>query len=160
MKTSKKNGAKQPKRSALGRKPIDLTHSKVRAALTNGSALLLRDVDGRLAWCRRLRDLVNDHTSDLSGEDNISTAEMVLVRRASMLTLQLEMLECKFADQEGMATSEQLNDYQRCTNTLRRTFETLGLKRRAKDIGPSLGDILRDGIRRDRREALDIEEVT
>jgi hypothetical protein len=54
----------------------------------------------------------------------------------------LEMLECRFADQDGMATSEQLNDYQRALNTCRRTLEALGLKRRARDISPTLGEIL------------------
>jgi hypothetical protein len=141
---------KQAKRSRLGRKQVDLTQAKVRAALSNGSALLLRDADGRLAWCRRLRDLVADHVSDLGGTENLSTAELVLVKRASMLTLQLEMLECRFGDQDGMATSAQLNDYQRCLNTVRRTLEALGLQRRAKLVGPTLGEILREGIRRDR----------
>jgi hypothetical protein len=91
-----------------------------------------------------MRDLVQDHLADLGGRDNLSTAELVLVKRASMLTLQLEMLECRFAEQNGMATSDQLNDYQRCLSTCRRTHEALGLKRRAKEIGPSLGEILRE----------------
>jgi hypothetical protein len=133
---------KTTKRSGLGRKPVDITQHKVRAALSNGSSLMLRDVDGRLAWARRLRDLVADQTSDMGGDSNLSTAERVLLKRSAMLTLQLEMLECRFADQDGMATSEQLNDYQRALNTCRRTLEALGLKRRARDISPTLGEIL------------------
>jgi hypothetical protein len=40
--------------------------------------------------------------SDLGGEDAISSAEHALVRRASMLTLQLELLERKWAtENEG-----------------------------------------------------------
>ena len=143
MKNNNPARTKRAKISRVGRKPVDLTQSKVRAALSNGSALMLRDVDGRLAWCRRLRDLVADHTSDLGGDDNISTSERVLLKRACMITLQLEMLECRFAEQDGMATSEQLNDYQRALNTCRRTLEALGLRRRAKDVTPSLGEILR-----------------
>jgi len=153
MKTAQKRASKRAKRSRLGRKQVDLTQAKVRAALSNGSALLLRDADGRLAWCRRLRDLVGDHVSDLGGTDNLSTAELVLVKRASMLTLQLEMLECRFGDQDGMATSVQLNDYQRCLNTVRRTLEALGLHRRQRDITPTLGQILAEGLRRDREDA-------
>ena len=136
---------KRAKKSRRGRKQIDLSQAKVRAALSNGSALLLRHVDGRLPWARRLRDLVADHVSDLGGHADLSTAELVLVKRASMLTLQLEMLECQFAEQDGMATSGQLNDYQRCLNTCRRTLEALGLKRRPREVGPSLGEILRAG---------------
>ena len=134
---------KQTKRSGSGRKPVDITQRKVRAALSNGTSLMLRDVDGRLAWARRLRDLVADHTSDLGGDDNISASERVLLKRAAMLTLQLEMLECRFAEQDGMATTLQLNDYQRALNTCRRVFEALGLRRRARDVTPSLGEILK-----------------
>ena len=120
---------------------------------------MLRDVDGRKAWCRRLRDLVADHVSDMGGLDHLSTAELVLVKRAAMLTVQLEMQECQFAEQDGMATTQQMDSYGRALNTCRRTLEALGLKRRAKDVsGPTLGEILREGIRRD-REAEDAEEV-
>ena len=151
-------GSRRGKKLQGRRIKPDISLSKVRAALSNGSTLLLRgDVDGRLAWSRRLRDLVADHCSDLSGEDSLSTAELVLVKRASMLTLQLEMLECKFGEQDGMATSEQLNDYQRVTNTLRRTLESLGLKRRPKVVDLTLGELLR----RDHAQQLaeDVEEA-
>jgi hypothetical protein len=94
VKTRENQRPKRARISGSGRRPVDLSQSKVRAALTNGTALMLRDVDGRLAWCRRLRDLVSNHVSDLGGESNLSTAELVLVKRAAMLTLQLEMMEC------------------------------------------------------------------
>jgi hypothetical protein len=144
MKTNNLPGGKPAKKSGSARKRVDLSQTKVRAALSNGSALLLRHVDGRLPWARRLRDLVADHVSDLGGD--LSTAETVLVKRAAMLTLQLEMLECRFAEQDGMATSLQLNDYQRGLNTCRRTLEALGLQRRQKDV-TSLGQVLREGHR-------------
>jgi hypothetical protein len=135
---------KRVKISRSGRKHIDLSQTKVRAALSNGTALLLRDVDGRQAWCRRLRDLVADHVSDLGGDTNLSTAELVLVKRASMLTLQMEMMECQFAEQDGMATTAQIDSYGRALNTCRRTLEAIGLRRRPKDI-TTLGQILREG---------------
>jgi hypothetical protein len=34
---------------------------------------------------------------------------------------------------------------------LRRLLEAVGLQRRARDIGPSLGDVLRQGIEEQRR---------
>jgi hypothetical protein len=43
-----------------------------------------------------------------------------------------------------------LDLYQRMTNILRRSLEAVGLERRAKDIGPSLGDLLREDMRRQR----------
>jgi hypothetical protein len=97
---------------------------------------------------RRLRDLCSDHTSDLGGEARLSAAELVLIRRASMLTLQLELMEQRFAqNDDGRATAEQLQEYGRATNTLRRVWEALGLQRRAKDITPDRTGELIDALK-------------
>jgi hypothetical protein len=46
--------------------------------------------------------LISAHTSDLGGQDMISTPEIILIRRAAMLTLQLEMMESRWAtEREG-----------------------------------------------------------
>ena len=121
-------------------KPIKLTPSKFQSALTNGS-VLIRGVDGRSAWMRRLRDLIANHISDLGGEDCISQSERILINRASMLTLQLEAMEQVFARNDGIAKSDQIETYQRCLNTLRRTLETLGLARRSKAL-PTLQEYI------------------
>jgi hypothetical protein len=85
---------------------------------------------------RRLRDLIELHTNDLGGEQGISEAERVLVRRSAMLTLQLELMEQRFALNDGEASPHQLETYQRVSNSLRRLLESLGLKRRARDVTP------------------------
>jgi len=59
-----------------------------------------------------------------------------------MLELQLEHLESKFASNEGVASTDQLLLYQRTANSTRRLLESVGLKRRAKDVTPSLEDYL------------------
>ena len=106
------------------------------SAITNGSTLF-PDIDGGSAWMRQLRDLIGDHVSDLGGEELVSEAERRLVRRAAMLTLQLGSMECRWAaEREGQAGPKSLEHYQRCTNTLRRVHESLGLKRRSRDITP------------------------
>jgi hypothetical protein len=114
-------------------KPLTPTLKSFQSAITNGSDLL-HDLDHRSAWARRFRDLLRAHISDLGGDDNLSQAEQSLCRRASMLTLQLELLEQRFADNNGEATSAQLGDYQRAANSLRRILESLGLQRRAVDV--------------------------
>jgi hypothetical protein len=48
------------------------------------------------------------------------------------------------AAQAGEATDEALAIYQTTVNTLRRALEALGLQGRAKIVGPSLIDLLRD----------------
>lgn len=75
----------------------------------------------------------------------MSSAEMILVRRSATLTLQLEMMEQRWAQNEGEAGPKSLMLYQRGTNTLRRVLEALGLRRRPKDV-TSLGQILREGL--------------
>jgi len=98
---------------------------------------------------RRCRDVLADHLADMAGADNCSVAERSILRRASVLTAELEMIEVKFAN--GQSTLELIETYQRCANTLRRLFETVGLKRRSKDVTP-LSDILRE-LDREKAEA-------
>ena len=117
------------------------TKAQARSAITNGQAIVA-GVDGRSTWCRRLRDLVQLHLSDLGGESTCSEAEKSLIRRAAVLTVELERLEATFAVDETDAAA--LDSYQRTASSLRRILETLGLKRRARDI-TSLGQILREG---------------
>ena len=84
---------------------------------------------------RRFRDLIHLHISDLGGEDGCSAAELSIVRRAALLTLELETMEGRF-EQEGEASLKQLDAYQRTANSLRRLLESLGLKRRPRDVTP------------------------
>jgi hypothetical protein len=64
----------------------------------------------------------------------------VLIRRACMMTLQAELMEQTFSQNEdGAASAKQIDSYQRLTNTLRRTLESLlaggrGLERRPRDV--------------------------
>ncbi len=85
------------------RKRIAPSISRIRSAITNGSSVLA-NVDHRSAMMRRLKDLISAHESDLGGEDYVSESERRIVRRAAMLTIQLEMLDAKFAANEGEAT--------------------------------------------------------
>ena len=107
-----------------------------RSRVTNGSSIL-PGVDGRSTWVRRLRDLINLHTADLGGEDNVSAAEQAIIRRASVLIVELERLELKFAT-DGEASPFDLDLYQRMANSLRRLLEAVGLQRRARDVTPPL----------------------
>lgn len=107
-----------------------------RSKTTNGTAVVV-GADGRSVWQRRFRDLVELHISDLGGQSVISQAEYSIVRRAATLTVELEKLEARFADAEH-ANPKDLDLYQRTAGNLRRLLESVGLKRRAKDITPSL----------------------
>jgi hypothetical protein len=95
---------------------------------------------GRLAWCRRAKELIADHTADLGGVGNRSAAERSIIRRACVLTVELERLEAKFA-QADQASNDDLDLYQRTAGNLRRLLESVGLQRRAKDISPPSVDV-------------------
>jgi hypothetical protein len=81
-------------------------------------------VDHRSATMRRLKDLVNDHVSDLGGIDPLSSAQRALVRRASMICLQLELMEAKWNENEtGEASAQSLDVYVRAAGHLRRLLD-------------------------------------
>ena len=101
-----------------------------RTKVTNGRALL-HDVDNRLLWVRRLRDILAAHLSDIP---DASVAERSIIRRAGVLTVELERLEAKFAV-AGEASAEELDIYARIAGNLRRLLESVGLQRRAKLVG-------------------------
>jgi hypothetical protein len=123
--------------------------SRQKSRITNGTALL-SGVDGRSPWVRRCKDIISEAIADLGGFDNTSAAERSIVRRAATLSVELERMERQFA-LAGEADPDDLDAYQRCANSLRRLLEAVGLQRRARDVGPSLGDILRQGIEEQRQ---------
>jgi hypothetical protein len=100
-----------------------------RSRITNGTALL-PGIDGRSAWVRRCKDLIALHLGDLP---DASVAEQSIIRRASVLTVELERFETKFA-LAGQASADDLHIYQRCANSLRRLLEAVGLERRLRDV--------------------------
>jgi len=73
--------------------------------------------------------------------DNVSAAERSIIRRAATLTVELERLEAKFA-LAGEASVQDLDAYQRGANTLKRLLQSVGLQRRARDVGPTLDQYL------------------
>ena len=76
------------------------------------------------------------HENDLGGRDILSEGQRTILRRIAMLELQPEMLETRFAQNEGEASAKQLELYQRTAGALRRLLESVGLNegRKAKDI--------------------------
>jgi hypothetical protein len=111
-----------------------------KSRITNGSAFL-PGIDGRSAWVRRAKDLMGDHLSDLGGSTNVSAGELSIVRRAAVITTELEHLETRFAT-AGSATADDLDLYLRASNNLRRLLEAVGLRRRPRNVTPTLTEYL------------------
>jgi hypothetical protein len=108
--------------------------SQTRSRITNGTSFL-PGVDGRGPYIRRAKDLIHDHLQDLGGPDNASTAERSIIRRAAIVTVELENLERRFVS-AGVADPGDLSLYLTASNNLRRLLETVGLRRRPRDITP------------------------
>jgi hypothetical protein len=108
----------------------------LKSRVTNGK-ILIAGVDQRLPYVRRCRDILREHIADLGGADNCSAAERSIIRRASVMTVELERLETKFAS-AGEASPDDLDLYQRAAANLRRLLEAVGLQRRSRDVTPSL----------------------
>jgi hypothetical protein len=104
-----------------------------RSKVTNGRRLFADGGNLNGVWARRFRDVQFMHLSDLGGSGHVSAAEESLVRRVATLTIELERLEAKLSEAANPDPAA-LDLYQRMTNTLRRTLETLGTKRRARDV--------------------------
>jgi hypothetical protein len=112
-----------------------------RSRVTNGSTLLPGTVDHRLAWPRRLRDVLDEHIADLGGPEACSAAERSIVRRAATLTVECERMESLFAT-AGEASAEAIDLYSRLAGNLRRLLESVGIARRSRDVTPSLVEYL------------------
>ena len=120
-------------KSPTNNRPVADSKKSGRSRISNGSALL-PGVDGRSAWVRRCKDLINEFTNvHLAGADNCSPAERAIVRRTAVLITELEILEAKFAA-NNEASPDQLLLYGRTANTLRRLLEAIGLGQRQRDV--------------------------
>jgi len=114
--------------------PIASRSRHHRSATTNGNRPFVLGGDGRGAWVRRWKDLVELHTSDLGGPDACSEAELSLCRRIATSTVEIERLEARIS--QGDDTVD-LDVFNRLAGNLRRMIESIGLERRARPVdGP------------------------
>lgn len=115
-----------------------LAKKKGRSRLSNGHALP-RGVHSHSSWARRFRDLL---AIQLSERPDASESEVAIVKRACTLIVSLEQMELRFAI-AGKASNDDLEVYQRCSSSMRRLLESVGLQRRQKQVGMTLGELLR-----------------
>jgi hypothetical protein len=99
----------------------------------------LDQLDGRTAAAKAARALMASISADLGGADQLSAAEKQLVQRSAVTGATLESMEA-----EWLATGQiDAPTYVALGNAQRRYLETVGLKRRPRDV-TSLGEILRE----------------
>jgi hypothetical protein len=89
----------------------------------------------------------------LGGPEVVTTAERIIITNAVHAAVELEKQHHQWAKQKNGATVHQFIRYIRGMGAVRRNLETLGLKRRSKDITPDLQDYLRN------RDVYDAEDT-
>jgi hypothetical protein len=124
--------------SSLDRSEVVAKKSRQRSRVANGTAIL-GGIDGRSVWCRRFKENLQDHLSDIP---NASIAERSILRRSAVLEVELERMETGFA-LAGEASAEDLDIYARVAANLRRLLESVGLERRQRDISVDPLDYVR-----------------
>ena len=102
----------------------------VKSKVTNGRRVFAVGGDGRGAWTRRWKDIVELHVADAGGRDHMSEAMLSLCRRAATLEIQLEQLECCMSQGDDV----DIEIYGRIASHLRRILETLGVERKTKPV--------------------------
>jgi hypothetical protein len=113
-------------------------------------ALLTRaQLDGRTNAAKLFDRLVTDIVSDLGGADQLSTIERALVEGFAGAALTLHHLNARLALGEAI----DLGQHAQAVSAMVRVASRLGLQRRAKDIGPTFGDLLREDQEIQRLEA-------
>jgi hypothetical protein len=122
-------GPQTASRSQRVRSAIEPRPPAQRSAVSNGRRLFVEG-DGRSPWSRRYYDLVAAHVSDMGGRPNLSEAQLALIKRASALEVELEQMEGRLSLGEQI----DIDVFGRASGNLRRLWESLGLKREAKDI--------------------------
>jgi hypothetical protein len=111
--------------------------------------LLTRDtLDGRTNAAKLFDRLIADIESDLGGRDQLSTIEQQLVVAFAGACVTLEHLNCQLA----LGQKIDLTQHSSAVGAMVRVASRLGLQRRARDVGPSLGEVLRADWERKRLE--------
>jgi hypothetical protein len=125
-------------RTSPGRPKLSPRSVTNRSRISNGKEIL-PGIDQRLAIARRYRDLVAQIVIDQGGVDRCSETRMQLIRRFASGAVLAEELEARLARGENVDISE----YALLSSTLVRLANRIGIERVARDISPTLSDILR-----------------
>jgi hypothetical protein len=123
---------------AADTQPIAIRPKQLRSATTNGNRPFVLGGDGRGAWVRRWKDIVELHVSDLGGQDACSEAQLSTCRRIATTTVELERMEARMSNDEEV----DLDVYNRMAGNLRRMLETIGIERRQRDVTDDIDEVL------------------
>ena len=104
--------------------------------------LTLADLDGRTRAAQTVSKTMSAIATDLGGSEHLSTGEHQIIKRAALTGAMLEDMAARWL--MGEAVDPAL--YATLSNAERRLLETVGLKRRARDVTPTLREYLTSGL--------------
>ncbi len=106
----------------------------VTTRVGKGKEMFPEGTDGRSWKARRFCEIYDQITADLGGAEYMSEQERGLVRKSCALLVIGERME---ADWLGELGTFNMDSYLSLINAYRRVATTLGLKRKAREIGDS-----------------------
>jgi hypothetical protein len=116
--------------------PLENTTSKRRR--NTHRLVTFETLDRRCVAYRETKRLIDEIEGDLGGADRLSTGERQLVQHGAVLGAVLTDMEARWM------AGQPLDPTTYCTvvNAQRRVFESIGLRRRPRDVTPSVSTYL------------------
>jgi hypothetical protein len=124
-------------RQAHRSNPVRRRHRAVKPQLLTRGTL-----DKRSNAFKLFNRLAADIEADLGGRNPLNTIELTLIEAYVGATVTLQHLNTQLA----LGQPIDLSQHAQAVSAMVRVASRLGLQRRARDVGPSLGEILRRGI--------------
>jgi hypothetical protein len=113
----------------------------IRRSKVSSGSKVLPGVHSQSVWARLFQDRYNACLAHVGGAGEATELQIMVSRRIATLDTECTYLESRFAslraaDEEPKPAD--LDLYSRLTNTFRRSCDSLGWERRAKDVTPDL----------------------
>lgn len=124
-------------RKRVGSKPVRGLKAYGRSLISNGHDVL-PDVDGRSVIARRYRDITRAILVDQGGVEQCSESRQQLICRFAAAAVLAEQLESRLANGEQI----DIQEHATLSSTLVRLAQRIGIDRVAKDVTPSIADIV------------------
>ena len=107
---------------------------------TQPPLLTRAQLDRRTSAAKAFDKLVADIEADLGGRDQLSTIQLVLIEAFAGAAVTLQHLNTRLA----LGQEIDLGQYAQTVSAMVRVASRLGLRRRARDLTPTLRDLLRE----------------
>jgi hypothetical protein len=124
--------------SELASDAAEIQPGRSAAAAPKAKLLTLADLDGRTRAAQMVGRTIAAIEGDLGGNDHLSTGEQQIIKRAALTGAMLEDMAARWLLGEPVDPAL----YATLSNAERRSLEAVGLKRRARDITPTLREYL------------------